>query len=308
MIKIIKSSFDFKKLFGIRKYKSLKFIIYFIIMILLSSVPQNIAIIKNEGLAFNKIVLELNELAKENPSDIINRLPNGVIEKTAFIKDSTEKSTIETKTFIIAFYSKDEDYEPQKNLIAFEYDQVVYYDGNGHKLIGRYNELETRLNLTALKAEARENIDANLTSVAMEFSNGLKSMFSPYFIAQGIGMTLLGNLLLNTILLFLICLILLLVRINFKSVATYLEYLRIYIASYTLPVIIGVLLGLISYKYLSTFSQVIIQWGTPAMVVGAIFIGSKKERIENEHLAVNKNTSKKQKYKNSKDKNPENLL
>ena len=287
MIKIIKNSFKFKNIFSLRKEKGLLFAVYFIIMILIISLPQNLAIIRNDGLKFNNIVIELNEIAKENPDQILEKLPDGVIEKTVFVMDSRPLGNIETKKFEIAFYGQNEEYEEKKNLVAFEYDKVVYYDGNGNKLVGKYQSLDKRINLTDLKNRSKI-VGANQTEIATEFINGVTQVFSPYFILQGVGITMLGNFLLNTLLLFIISAILLLVRVNYKKVATYKEYLKIYIASYTLPVIIGVTLSLISYKYLATFAQVIIQWGTPLMAVGAIFIGSKKENSEKTKKACNK--------------------
>lgn len=290
MIKIIKNSFSFKNIFSLRKEKGIFFAIYFIIIILIMSLPQNLAIIRNDGLKFNNIVIELSDLAKNNPNQIVEKLPDGTIEKTVFVMDSRSLGNISTEKFEIAFYDKNEQYEIKKNLVAFEYDKVVYYDGSGNKLVGKYQSLDKRINLTNLKARF-EVINADQTEIAMEFVNGVKQIFSPYFITQGILMTLLGNFLLNTLLLFIICAILLLIRIDYKKVASYKEYLKIYIASFTLPLIIGVALSLISYKYLATFSQVIIQWGTPLMAVGAIFIGSKKEKSEQtKKVAKQKNT------------------
>ncbi len=279
MITIIKNSFTFKSIFSLRKEKGLKFVLYFIIVIFLMSLPQNLAIVRNDGFEFNNIVIELNELANSNPMEIIEKLPDGSIEKTSFLMDSRSLGNITTKKFEIAFFARDEKYESKKNLVAFEYDKVVYYDGNGNKLVGDYHQLNSRINLTALKNKA-DMPNANQTEVAKEFIMGVRQVFSPYFIAQGVGVTLLGNFLLNTLLLFIVSAILLLIRINYKKVASYLEYLKIYIASFTIPVLIGVTLALISYKYLATFSQVLIQWGTPLMAVGAIFLGSKKETSE----------------------------
>lgn len=291
MIKIIRNSFNFKNIFGLRKEKGILFIIYFIIILLIVSLPQNLAIIKNDGLEFNNIVIELKEIASENPMEIIEKFPDGTIEKTFFNMDSRSLGSIKTKTFEIAFYGRNETYEEKKNLVAFEYDKVVYYDGNGNKLTGNYRNLDTRINLTNLKAQS-QLLNANQNEIALEFINGVKQIFSPYFIAQGIIITLVGNFLLNTLLLFLVSAILLLIRVNYKKVATYKEYLKIYIASFTIPVLIGVFLSLISYKYLATFSQVIIQWGTPVMAVGSIFLGSKKENSEKTKKAAKEKNSK----------------
>lgn len=293
MIQIIKNSFKLKNLFGLRKHKSIAYVFYFILMVLLSLLPQNLQIIKNDGFEFNNIVLELTDIAKEDPKQIINLLPEGVIEKTYFLNEATVNSVIKTKTFTIEFYKQGETSTEKKNLVAFEYDKVVYYDGNGNKLVGNYRELDTRLNLSYIKDLSKYGINelnesVNQTELALQFVEVVKKVFSPYFIAQGISVTLIGNYALNIVLLFLICLIFMLIRINYKKVASYVEYLRIYIAAFTLPVIIGVILGLISYQYLSPFSQVIIQWGTPAMAIGAVFIGSKKERLEKEKEAAEK--------------------
>lgn len=304
MITIIKNSFKFKNLFGLRKHKSVAYVFYFILMVLLSLLPQNLQIIKNDGFEFNNIVIELNEIAETDPKQILNLLPEGVIEKTYFLNESTIDTVIKTKTFTIEFYKQGEVSTEKKNLVAFEYDKVVYYDGNGNKLEGSYRDLDTRLNLSYLKDLSKYGIDennepVNQTELALQFVEVVKKVFSPYFIAQGISVTLIGNYALNIALLFLICLIFLLIRINYKKVASYVEYLRIYIAAFTLPVIIGVVLGLISYQYLSPFSQVIIQWGTPAMAIGAVFIGSKKERKEKEQAAAEK-SEKERKNKTKK--------
>ena len=47
MITIIKNSFKFKNLFGLRKHKSVAYVFYFILMVLLSLLPQNLQIISN---------------------------------------------------------------------------------------------------------------------------------------------------------------------------------------------------------------------------------------------------------------------
>lgn len=279
MINIIRNSFTFKNIFSLRKEKGRSFVLYFILIILLMSLPQNLAVVRNDGFKFNNIVIELTDVAKNNPMEIIEKLPNGTISKTSFTLDSRPIGNITTEKFEVGFFEKGETYESKKNLVAFEYDKVVYYDGNGNKLVGDYHNLETRINLTALKNKISAP-GANQTDIALEFVNGVSQIFSPYFIAQGVMITLVGNFLLNILLLFIISAILLLIRVNYKKVATYTEYLKIYIASFTIPVIVGVALSLISYKYLSSFSQVIIQWGTPLMAVGAIFIGSKREISE----------------------------
>jgi maltodextrin utilization protein YvdJ len=80
----------------------------------------------------------------------------------------------------------------------------------------------------------------------------------------------------QTVLMLAICAIFLLVRVNYQKVATYREYLKMYVGCFVIPTVVSVLIGLIG-ESTAALTPVILQMGTALMMIGTIYKGSKTE-------------------------------
>lgn len=271
MKEILKSSFTFKSLFQIRKKTGYAFFWYFVLIIIFSSLPLNLLIIRQNGWRLNAIVsnLENEDLAwlpNDLPISFIVDANNGLISLT----DDTIQYVFETSKYTIIINGAENNYEIKANLIVLTKEAIIYYNDQQKPIIGTYSSLKQKVDFQYLTKMEDKLVAKH------KFIEIFKVAFAPYFILSSVILWTAINLLMQIVLLFTITSIFLLIRINYQKVASYREYLKIHVASYTIPTIISVIVGLIS-ENTATLSPVILQFGTALMAIGTIYLGSKSE-------------------------------
>ena len=268
MTNIIKKSFRLQDIFALRKYKNKSFFSLFILLLMLGSLPLNLLIIKNKGWKFNPIVIHLEDadFAWELKDQEGYYFPN-----LSFYRDGLKSSDqYELKTDVYHFYFnyfENEIDTEHGNVVLFAKEDVIFYRPNGKKLIGSYQRLEKPIHFDRIATEEEAK---------RVFIDLVETVFSGPFIFSSILIWTFANIFMQTVLLFLVSAIFLLIRINFKKVAYYREYLRIYISCLVVPTIISVFIGLWG-ELGATFAPVLLQFGTALMMIGVIYKGSKAE-------------------------------
>lgn len=268
---ILKNSFRFSNIFALRKTSSKAFIWYFLIIVIFSSLPLNLLIISGQGWNLNAIVANLEEedltwLPRELPINFIVDPNRGLFS----VNDDQNKYEFKSSKYTFLINGQEGNYEAHPNLVVLTPDEVIFYNSKLKELRGSYRHLKMKVDFQQLTRME------NITESKLMFVDIIESAFAPYFIFYSVLVWTIINLLMQTILLFMVAGIFMLIRINYQKVASYKEYLQIFIASYTVPVLVAVGIGLIS-ESTAPFSPVILQFGTALMAVGAIYIGSKKE-------------------------------
>ncbi|HPD12792.1 MAG TPA: DUF1189 family protein [Bacilli bacterium] len=274
---IIFKCFRFSSLFALRKIKSKSFIFLFALLTLISSLPLNILIIKTKGWNFNPIVNEMElefdtftlpvEKYLENGEEKFLYFSKLTFKKEGIISDGTpyffETSTF--KFYINQVPTKEE--TDQGNVIVLIKDEAVFYRENGKKLIGSFSNLNEPIHFDRI---------ANETDAKKAIIEIIETVFSGPYIFSSVLIWTIANIFMQTVLMLAICAIFLLVRVNYQKVATYREYLKMYVGCFVIPTVVSVLIGLIG-ESTAALTPVILQMGTALMMIGTIYKGSKTE-------------------------------
>lgn len=274
---IIAKSFRFANLFALRKIKSKSFIFLFFLLTLISSLPLNILIIRTKGWKFNPIVNELElefdtfvlpvEKYLENGEEKFLYFSKLTFKKEGIISDGTPYF-FQTSTFKFYINQVPTNEEIEKgNVVVLTKEDALFYRDNGKELIGSYSRLGEPIHFDRISTET----DAKKALIEI-----IEAVFSGPYIFSSVLIWTIANIFMQTVLMFAISGIFLLVRINFQKVATYHEYLKMYVGCFVIPTIVSVLIGLINAST-AALTPVILQMGTALMMIGTIYKGSKAE-------------------------------
>jgi maltodextrin utilization protein YvdJ len=248
-------------------------VLLFIVLVLMTAFPLNYQIIQNSG--FKGLNAVTYELRTGNTQWLPDELPSGFYVSSAGMqpldRTYTYTTSVGDKTYTIILNPL-EDIAGAANTIVLMPNKVMFFDGKGTKIEGTYNHLTapvTYANLVTMdKGEA-----------VNEFFSIVDGAFSEYLIFYSVVVNTGIQYLMNLLFVFVLALILLMVRINYKKVTTFGDNINIIIASMVIPSLVSFVIGLTGIYQLSTFTVVTFQLFTPLIALGAIYKGGKEREI-----------------------------
>lgn len=310
MIKILFNSFTFKRIFSLKDHKGIPFFFYFLIIILITSFPMNFQLVKNDG--WEKLTSTTIELRTANLEWFPSELPSdGVInsygldltydttyhyssilsdnKEFLFIINPVEENKIDLSIANKTYYTKDYIINIDDSLnktityyskcIIMAKKNIYYYYNTDKPMIGNYSKVDRSIFFNDLKSFQYDGKDPLDT-----FLNIVDGAFNKYLVLSNVLVNTLTQLALNTILIFVISLIFLLIRIKYKKVCGFTDNLKIVISSMTIPSIISFVVGMLNIIELNSFTVVLFQFLTPLIAMGAIYKGSGIKVASKKHL------------------------
>jgi maltodextrin utilization protein YvdJ len=270
MFKIFRKSFRFRDIFSLKDESLGKFILYFLMMILVASFPLNYQIFRSDG--FDGLTRFTQYLRNHLELEFIDSLPSGgSLSPNGFsvFPDKEYRYLTETEQgeFILVLNPKEEG--ELRNAILLYKDRTVYYDSDGNHIVGSYGRLDKGLDFGDLKSMDR--VEARDL-----FFSAIDSTFNKYGVFYSLAVNTGLQYLMNALLVLVLSLLMLLVKINYERITGFSENLKIVIASMTIPSILSFVAALLHYEALNTFFVVIFQFLTPIIAVLTLYKGSKK--------------------------------
>lgn len=241
-----------------------KYILYFLIIIMLIAFPLNYTIVQEQGFRLNFIEESFTQAT-----------PSWVLPETCEIEaGSLSCETDETYTFIhqeITYYihaTQDMVDENQKAVYLLE-DRLLYTNGVGASMTGYYHQgFLDRFSFRSLNL-----LEGNEKSLAyIAFAEQLENSFGPYIVFFSLLVNTLTTLGINIVFILMLSLVLQLFRFGYSKFFRYIDSLKFLIYTMTVPAILSFLISWISMA----FSPVIYQFGVGIMTMVVMLTHGKK--------------------------------
>ncbi|HEY8395466.1 MAG TPA: DUF1189 family protein [Bacilli bacterium] len=273
MFKIFRKCFRFVDIYSLKEERFGKFIAYFLIMILVVSFPLNYQIFQNNG--FDGLTRFTQYLRSHLELSFVDELPSGgALTPSGFTVFPDHEYRFVAKTETGSFtliLNPDSEVQEMKDTIVLDDDKTIYFNADGSYIVGSYRRLKTGLDFGDLK-----NMDRIEAKDA--FFSAIDATFNKYAVFYSIAVNTVLQYVMNTLLILVLAALMLLVRINYEKVTTFLSNLKIVIASMTIPSILSFIAALICFQALNTFFVVLFQFLTPIIAVLSIYKGKKKQK------------------------------
>lgn len=254
--KYLKYSFDFPKLLTHFDQKLHKIIIYFIFLSLVYLLPMNIMIVRENGWRIDFIHQDfMDEIPTWNLPE------NCKIEMNRLLCSDTSSYTFNHQNVEYIFNGNETDLNLNVKQIILTKENILYADGRGNKMISRgYEGFET-LNFNTFNLLS----DVEKETAFKSFAMSIESSFSPWIVLYSLLMNTLVNVFIQFIFVLALGLILQLFRFGYQSFPTYIEGLKFIVLAMGLPVLIGLIVGIIQPAFGSVFFQLFM--GVTIMIV-----------------------------------------
>ncbi|MBU0997516.1 MAG: DUF1189 family protein [Firmicutes bacterium] len=280
MLKLFVRSFTPKGIFDAKDSSRGKIVIYFIFLMLLVSFPLNLQIFRSGGWDLYNFTAGIQQSA---PDWLPNQLPSDIeISRYGMYYENESVSYFETtnvnQEVLFIVFSTGLEYTITDRTLAFEPDQIVYYDDAASEVFAiGYNNIHTTVRFSELKQLTQ--------SEAVEiFSNMIDEAFSNFAILRSVLLYTAITFGLNILLVLVVSAIFIFVRVKFQRVTTFKDNVRIVIASMTIPSMVGFIIGILELIEINAFSVVIFQFMTPLIALASIFKGAKIKDISTKGL------------------------
>lgn len=267
LIRYIKYSFDFKTLLKRREEPFLKVLIYFIILMVITTFPLSYLIVTNDGTTINFVLEDMRK------TPINWSLPNFDMEikNDKLIYSGTEEyiNTHEGITYI--FNYQGDNYDLDKRQILLKEDHIVYLDGKGNYLIskGYSGFFQDSFDLTSL---IRDQGEDRLNSY-LDFGYGIEKSFSPYIILYALLRNFFVTIFINLAFVLLMSLIIQVFRFGHAKFMTILSGMKIVMLSTTIPALISFIMGIL----IPGLGPVVFNLGLGIIVMLVMLVFSRKQ-------------------------------
>lgn len=267
ILKMFKKSFIFKDLLRNVNEKLWKYIIYFILLILISNFPQTLEVIRHEGSRLDFIVEDFDS---QTPNDWV--MPSNIEIKGGMLVNNGDTNLYSYNhrgiTYIINNTEKI-DVNDYKNHIIFSETSIMFIDDEG-------NFLE-EFGYTGF-TDVFRFIELNLASgeykveLYNSFAKAIESSFSKPIVLYTIIRNNITQLLVNIIYILILALLVQLYRFKFQDFLSFIDGVKFIILSLGLPAVLTFVIGLFS----PAFTPVVFQLASGMTIMLVLLVFSKK--------------------------------
>lgn len=264
ILRYVKYSFNFSKVFTRVSEKSYKVIIYFLLLSLIQLFPMNYLIINEQGWRLDFIE---EGFLVETPDW---QLPeNCRITLNTLMCTGSESYLYEHQGITYIFNDQEESFDASIKQVIFRENEIIYTNGEGAHMIGRgYRGFVDELNFQSLNLTSGEERQVAYLSFARQIENS----FSPFIIFYTLLTNTVVSIGLNVLFIILLSLVLQLFRFGYSKFFTYKESLKFLVFMMGLPAMLSFIVGLIQ----PAFSPVFFQLGMGIATMAVMLIYGKK--------------------------------
>ncbi len=272
LITIFKKSFQLNKILTLRHLKFWKFLIYFLIVSTISLFSYNFTNLKEGGWKLGFV--EHNFLSVENagvrlPNNITIRQLSGVNGSSDFVvfKDSKNGD------IIYRFEPTEENlnYELNVRQLLFTNKAIYYIKGDGQSILeGTYNGFPEEISFESINNSPNKKEELIKLASYIEKSFGSQNAFFTIITFSAV------QIVLYIILLLVLGLLIQLFRFGYTNFMSYLDGIKIVIASMTIPSIVSFFVGFFTHA----LTPFIIQFGIAIILMIVMLKYGKREFIE----------------------------
>jgi|SRR5690554_169770 len=268
LLRMFKDSFNFKKLLINYNYKFWQIIIYFVLLILISNVPQTIDAYNNYGTRLDFII---EDFEQEIPIDW--EIPfNMSIRGGRLVNNGSNKVYINEHKGITYIINNQEKIEPEnyKNHIILSEESLIYIDQNGN-ILESFNYIGFEKDSFDFD-ELRLSQNEEKVKLFQEFATSVERSFQDEIIL----FTVLRNngvqILINILYVLLLAGFIQLFRLGYTNFLSYKDSIKYVVLSLGLPAVLSFVIGFLS----PAFSPVIFQLASGMVVMLVTLIFGKK--------------------------------
>lgn len=262
--RFFKTSFSFNTMLTEVKEPFWKYVIYFLIMMMLVAFPLNYTIVSEQGFRINFI-----------EESFVEQTPDWVLPESCEIQaGALNCDDAETKIFIhqeMTYYihaTLDMVDENEKAVYLLE-DRLIYTNGVGASMTGYYHQgFLDRFSFRSLNLLE----GAEKSAGYIQFAEQLQDCFSPYIVFFSLLVNTITTIGINMIFILLLSFVLQLFRFGYSKFFRYIDSLKFLIYTMTIPAILSFLVGWISMA----FSPVIYQFGVGIITMMVMLTQGKK--------------------------------
>ncbi len=264
ILRFFKTSFSFQTMLIEVNEPFWKYLLYFLIMIMLIAFPLNYTIVSEQGFRINFIE---ESFTQETPNWVLPETCE--IEAGSLTCDNPGTITLihQDITYVINA-TQDMIDENQKAVYLLE-DRLVYTNGVGASMTGYYHQgFLDRFSFRSLNL--LEGTEKSLGYIA--FAEQLENSFGPYIVFFSLLVNTLTTLGINIVFILMLSLVLQLFRLGYSKFFRYLDSLKFLIYTMTIPAVLSFLISWISMA----FSPVIYQFGVGIITMVVMLTYGKK--------------------------------
>lgn len=239
LIKYLKYSFDFKNILKKGEEPFLKVLVYFLLLMLISTFPLSYLIVKHDGTQIDFIIEDMKDAPRDWNLPISGASIKG--NKLVFLDNKEYLNTHKGITYI--FNYQNDEYELTFKQILLKENNIIYIDGLGNVLESKgYNGFfQDEFDLTNLT----RSTESDLNNYFLDFGYGIEKSFSAYIILYALLRNVLITLVINFVFVLLMALLMQLFRLGHAKFLTIMSSLKIVMLASLLPTILSFIFGLI---------------------------------------------------------------
>lgn len=237
-----------KEVFDHLSDKLYKYFIYFVLLMLIMVLPQNINIIQNYGFKLHFIE---NTFHLSTPTWV---LPEDVYFSTNKLVSERDISfTYKHEGLTYIFNYKGQSLNDNEKYILLKEAEVTYIDEKGNQITRPYKNFTETFSLKGLNLATGQD----KTNLYIEFANNLESSFGPYITLYSLLTNVFVTLFIQCLFVFLLALVVQLFRYGLTSFMSYKDTIKFVILMLTIPVFLSLIVGIIQ----PAFGTVVFQFG-----------------------------------------------
>ncbi len=262
--RFFKTSFSFQTMLTEVKEPFWKYILYFLILMMLVAFPLNYSIVMEQGFRINFI-----------EESFVEETPDWVLPESCEIQAGALSCD---ETGVIIYTHQDLTYylnanldmvdENEKGIYLLE-DRLIYTNGVGASMTGYYHQgFLDRFSFRSLNLlEGTERSAGYIV-----FAEQLQNCFSPYIVFFSLLVNSATTIGINIVFILLLSLVLQLFRFGYSKFFKYIDSLKFLIYTMTIPAILSFIVGFVSMA----FSPVIYQFGVGIITMVVMLTHGKK--------------------------------
>ncbi len=246
------SLYSLKGIFKLKDEKMYKAIIYFLLMAIISLLPHNLALVREDGFKLGFISEAYTDSVRYEMynSSMIKVGKSGLRVEENF---SMEEYEFEMYTLVIDY--DDEYVWSEGNVLVLKQSQTKYYDSNGSYMWGNYDSFTDDIYKS----------DLMFTDTLYEtFFTNLEKSFSSFIVLFSVLSNTIINILMYVFMIAIMAFILGFLRYRFSYFLSYMQLIRVLIYSMTIPTVVVCILGIFGSF---AFTPVIMNFATGGIAV-----------------------------------------
>lgn len=264
LVRFFKTSFQFSKMFEKLEDKFWKFIIYFILLGLVTIFPLNYLIVQEQGWRLDFIE---ESFRAETPSWVLPETCNISNKRLVCSLDESYIHEHDDITYHINYQG--DTFDDSTKQIYLMHDQVVYTNGEGATMIGYgYTGFEEDVNFRSINLMQMDEKG----QAFIDLGRSIERSFGAYIVFYTVLTNTFISIGLNLIFLLLLSLVMQLFRFGYSTYFTYINSLKFLIYTMGIPALLSFVVGFIE----PAFSPVFFQFGMGLSTMVNMLVNGKK--------------------------------